>query len=167
MTIKDPHRVAALFDVVEKQAKGHPGFVHIGSEASAELREINEHIRKKHEEEKHQRITPAPVEGGSQPTEAEVDAKTPVPPVDKTPQEQADARARKKQEGAPVPSPTARAFPSSSLAESNPTPRPYRDTYDGVPGPAEPLPEPPLPDETVDADAPQDLPFPAITRRPS
>lgn len=88
MTIKDPARVAALFDIIEKQAKGHPGFVNIGSEASAELREINEHIRKTHEKEKHQPITPAPVgeNDASKPTEAAVDAKTPVPPVSPPPQ---------------------------------------------------------------------------------
>lgn len=124
MTIKDPARVAALLDIVEKQSKGHPGFVFIGSEASAELREINEHIRKKHLEEKHQSITPAPVgeDDASKPTEASIDAKTPVPPVDKTRQEEeakrirAEAQARQHQDGKPTP---------------------VRNTYEGVPGPAE------------------------------
>lgn len=64
---------------------------------------------------------------------------------------EANARARKHQDGAPVPSPTARAFPASQLAESNPGPIPYRDNYDGVPGPAEPA----------------DSPTPTIDRRPS
>jgi len=74
--IKDHDRVMQLLNIVEKTSGAVPGFTHIISDAMAELREINEGLRKQKEVEQGKPVTPAPVEGGSTPTEAEVDSQT-------------------------------------------------------------------------------------------
>lgn len=101
--IKDAGRAAALLDLVEKVANVAPGFSHISSEAMAELRLINEGIRKAHEEESGLPITPATVgdaespkapsvsaQGGDQylvesiastPTDKKIDSDTAMPKV--------------------------------------------------------------------------------------
>lgn len=57
----------------------------------------------------------------------------------------ANAKARRHQAGVAIPSATARSVPADELAESNPPYRPAtRDTYEGVPGPAEPVDTPDL-----------------------
>lgn len=104
MTIKDPGRTLALLNIVEKVTTVAPGMTYLISEAMAELHALHENIRKTHEKEQGQPITPAPVGDpespaqspppgmedspdfathptASKPTEEPVDAKTPVPPV--------------------------------------------------------------------------------------
>lgn len=80
MPIKDTARTLALLEIVERVSKVSPGFVHLSGDAMVELREIEEHIRKTKLAEQGLPVTPPPVPGGSTPTDAPVDAKSPIPP---------------------------------------------------------------------------------------
>lgn len=103
--IKDAGRIAALLGIVEKVTTVSPGMTHIISEAMAELRLLNEGIRKEHLAEANKPVTPAavgdpespqaaiePPEGGdpkpgspvaTKPTEKKIDTDTKPPPVTK------------------------------------------------------------------------------------
>jgi hypothetical protein len=80
MPIKDTARTLALLEIVERVSKVSPGFVHLSGDAMAELREIEENIRKTKLAEQNLPVTPPPVPGGSTPTDTPVDAKSPIPP---------------------------------------------------------------------------------------
>jgi hypothetical protein len=57
----DFDRALKLMNVVKEVATTAPGFVHISSEAMAELRELDQEIRKHKQRQQNQPVTPAPV----------------------------------------------------------------------------------------------------------
>lgn len=68
--IKDPARVSALLDIVHKVAGVGPGYTHISSEAMAELRQVEEEIRKGKLKEQGRPVTPAQFGDEGSPPEA-------------------------------------------------------------------------------------------------
>lgn len=93
--IRDIDRIHALFHIVEKVATVAPGFVHISSEAMAELRQLDEAIRKNREIEKGQPVTPAPVgeTDATRPIKKDVGVDTPLPPADLIPSNNVSVRS--------------------------------------------------------------------------
>lgn len=128
----DIDRVNKLLQAVEGVTKIAPGYTHIIGEAMAELREINEGIRKHKLVEQNKPVTPAPSGDYESP-----------PPVGVNPEAAASGQIETKHPTASTPvkadvpkAPSPPPQPKPPLP--SPTISPTRNVVDGLPGPAEP-----------------------------